>query len=280
VKSRHCAATSAPRFLGAGGVALALGTLILTAGALPAQAQTGGNTTPDKTVPVNKAKPKPAAVNDAKSAASYSIGISIGTQLHGLGLSAESVTYERLIQGLRDSLSGKVVGGAQDGQRVQMWIAQIRESLAQTNKAAAEKFLAENGKLPGVVTTPSGLEYKIDRPGTGESPKPNDQVTVNYRGTLLDGSEFDSSYKTNKPFTTALGNGLIKGWTEALQLMKVGEKVELFIPPELAYGQNPPAPLPPNSLLKFEVELLGVKPAPPPGAGPPPGAAMSGPQHP
>jgi len=118
----------------------------------------------------------------------------------------------------------------------------------------------------------------VDRPGTGDSPKPTDQVTVNYRGTLLDGTEFDSSYKRNQPFTTGL-NGVIKGWSEALLLMKIGEKVELFIPPDLAYGQNSPPPLPPNALLKFEVELLSVKPGSP-AAAPPPGAAMSGPRHP
>jgi FKBP-type peptidyl-prolyl cis-trans isomerase FkpA len=278
VKSRHCAAQSAPRFHGAGGVALAVGTLILLAGALPAQAQTSGNTSPDKTVPASKAKPKVAAVNDAKSAASYSIGLSVGTQLHGMGLGADAVSYERILQGLRDSLSGKVIAGTEDGQRVQALIGQIRDSLAVTNKAAAEKFLAENGKLPGVVTTPSGLEYKIDRPGTGEAPKVTDQVTVNYRGTLLDGTEFDSSYKRNQPFTTPLNN-IIKGWSEALLLMKVGEKVELFIPPELAYGQQAPPPLPPNALLKFEVELLSIKPGAA-AAGPAPGAAMSGPKHP
>jgi FKBP-type peptidyl-prolyl cis-trans isomerase len=263
---------------GAGGVALAVGTLILLAGALPAQAQTSGNTTPDKTVPASKAKPKAGAVTDAKSAASYSIGLSVGTQLHGMGLGADAVSYERVIQGLRDSLSGKAIAGAEDGQRVQGLIAQVRDSLAVTNKAAAEKFLAENGKLPGVMTTATGLQYKIDRPGTGESPKSTDQVTVNYRGTLLDGTEFDSSYKRNQPFTTGL-NGIIKGWSEALLLMKVGEKIELYIPPELGYGQNSPPPLPPNALLKFDVELLSVK-AGSPAAGPPPGAAMSGPRHP
>jgi FKBP-type peptidyl-prolyl cis-trans isomerase len=94
---------------------------------------------------------------------------------------------------------------------------------------------------------------------------------------LLDGTEFDSSYKRNQPFTTPL-NGVIKGWSEALLLMKVGEKVELFIPPNLAYGQNSPPPLPPNSLLKFEVELLSTKPGSPAAAPPAPGAAMSGPR--
>lgn len=277
MKSRHCAATSAPRsYDAAGAIALAVGTIILLAGALPAQAQTSGNTGPTKTVPASSgAKPKAAAA-DAKSAASYSIGVSVGTQLHGYGLSADTVSFDRVVQGLRDALSGKATAGAEDGQRVQALIEQTRESIGTTNKTAAAKFLAENGKRPGVVTTSTGLQYKVIRPGTGESPKSTDQVTVNYRGTLLDGTEFDSSYKRNQPFTTGL-TGIIKGWSEALMLMKVGEKVELYIPPDLGYGQNSPPPLPPNALLKFEVELLSVKPAS--AAAAPTGPAMSGPRH-
>ncbi|HEV2701386.1 MAG TPA: FKBP-type peptidyl-prolyl cis-trans isomerase [Steroidobacteraceae bacterium] len=255
-----------------------MGTIILLAGALPAQAQTGGNTGPSKTIPASSgAKPKAAAAADSKSAASYSIGVSVGTQLHGYGLTADTVSFDRVVQGLRDALAGKAVAGTEDGQRVQALIEQTRETIGSTNKAAAEKFLATNAKQPGVVTTATGLQYKIVRPGTGESPKSTDQVTVNYRGTLLDGTEFDSSYKRNQPFTTGL-NGIIKGWSEALMLMKVGEKVELYIPPDLGYGQNSPPPLPPNALLKFEVELLSVKAGG--AAAPPAGPAMSGPRHP
>jgi FKBP-type peptidyl-prolyl cis-trans isomerase len=277
VKSRHCAATNAPRKAFAAGALALAGTILLT-GALPAQAQTGGNVTPDKTVTPAKTKAKatssaPGAA-DTKSQASYSIGVSLGTQLHGYGVTADSVTVERIVAGLRDSLSGKATAKPEDGQRVQALIEESRNAMGNANKAAAAKFLAENGKQPGVMTTASGLQYKIDRPGTGETPKATDEVTVNYRGTLLDGTEFDSSYKRNQPLTTPL-NGVIKGWGEALQLMKVGEKVELFIPPDLAYGQNSPPPLPPQSLLKFEVELLSVKPA---SAAPAPGAAMSGPR--
>ena len=279
MKSRHCAATNAPRCNYAGVGALAVGTIILLAGALPAQAQTSGNTTPAQTVTKSKAKPKAAAVNDVKSAGSYSIGLSIGTQLHTLGLGADAVSYERVIQGLRDALSGKVTPGPEDGQHVQTLIEQTRAAIGNANKAAAEKFLADNAKQPGVMTTASGLQYKIDRPGTGDAPKATDQVTVNYRGTLLDGTEFDSSYKRNQAFTTGL-SGVIKGWSEALLLMKVGEKVELFIPPELGYGQNSPPPLPPNSLLKFEVELLSVKPGAPAAAAAPGAAMSSGPKHP
>ncbi len=256
MKSRYCAAV---------GFALA-GTLLL-AGAL--QAQTG-NVAPDKTVataktpPGTKAKAAPAAsaaAADPKSQASYSLGLSIGTQLHGYGMSAGSVTAERVLQGLRDALAGKKVAGVEDSQRVQALISQARTEVGSSNQAAAAKFLAENGKLPGIITTASGLQYKVLQPGAGASPKLTDDATVNYRGTLLDGTEFDSSYKRNQPATFTVGR-VIKGWVEALQLMKPGAKFQLFIPPDLAYGMEPPqGPIPPGALLKFDVELISVKPA-------------------
>jgi FKBP-type peptidyl-prolyl cis-trans isomerase FkpA len=275
VKSRHCAATNAPRDIKtATGLALVVGT-ILFAGALPAQAQTSSNTG-DKAVAPSKpagSEPSPAEV---KSRASYSLGVSFGTQLHGFGLNGDSVTYDRVLQGLKDALAGKATAGQEDGQRIQAMIEQVRTGEGAANKAAAEKFLAANGKQPGVVTTASGLEYKILRQGTGEPPKETDEATVNYRGTLLDGTEFDSSYKRNQPASFTVGK-VIKGWQEALQLMKPGSKFELYIPPALAYDMNSPPPIPPGSLLKFEVELLSVKPA---AAAPAPGGAMTGPKRP
>jgi FKBP-type peptidyl-prolyl cis-trans isomerase len=284
VKSRHCAATNARRnTFAAGGIALAVGTILML-GTLPAQAQTSGNSTPDKTVPAAKKKAgaaaEPAAADD-RSKASYSLGVSVGTQLHGMGLGADAVSYDRVLQGLKDALSGKATAAPEDGQRVNALIEQTRASAGAANKAAAAKFLAENGKLPGVITTASGLEYKVVRPGMGDPPKATDEATVNYRGTLLDGTEFDSSYKRNQPATFTVGQ-VIKGWQEALMLMKPGSKVELYIPPALAYDMNSPPPIPPGALLKFEVELISVKPAPA-GAGPaglPPGGAMTGPKHP
>ncbi len=275
MKSRHCAATNAPRKnFAAAGIALAVGT-ILMAGALPAQAQTTGNSAPGKTVPASKAKPgakaaaKPAAT-DAKSQASYSLGLTMGSQLHTIGLGTDAVAADRILQGLKDALSGKTAG-PEDEQRIQAMLAQAHQAAGDANQAAATKFLAENGKQPGVVTTASGLQYKIVRPGAGESPKLSDEATVNYRGTLLDGTEFDSSYKRNQPATFPVGN-VIKGWVEALQLMKPGAKYELFIPPDLAYGLQPPpgAPIPPGAMLKFEVELISVKP----------GVVSSAPKHP
>jgi len=127
------------------------------------------------------------------------------------------------------------------------------------NAADADKFLAENKKKDGVKTTVSGLQYKVLKEGNGAQPKSSDTVTVNYRGTLVDGTEFDSSYKRGEPATFPVG-GVIKGWTEALQLMKPGSKYQLFIPPDLAYGEHSPGPqIPPNSALIFEVELMNVQ---------------------
>ncbi len=276
MKSRHCAATNAPREIKtAAGLALVAGTLLL-AGALPAQAQSGGNTG-DKPVAAAKAAagsaPSPA---ETKAQASYSLGVSFGSQLHSYGLSGDNVQYERVLQGLRDSLSGKVTAKPEDGQRIQAMIEQARAGEGAANKAAAAKLLAENGKQPGVVTTASGLEYKVIRPGAGETPKLSDEATVHYRGTLLNGTEFDSSYKRGQPATFTV-NAVIKGWQEALLLMKPGEKIDLYIPPALAYDMNSPPPIPPGSLLKFEVELISVRPAPASSA---PGGAPGGARHP
>jgi FKBP-type peptidyl-prolyl cis-trans isomerase FkpA len=125
-------------------------------------------------------------------------------------------------------------------------------------KDAGRAFLAENAKKQGVIVTRSGLQYQIIRPGKGPKPKATDQVTVHYRGTLIDGKEFDSSYKRGEPATFAL-NRVISGWTEGVQLMGVGAKFRFFIPPELGYGQRgAPPDIQPNAVLIFEVELLKV----------------------
>jgi FKBP-type peptidyl-prolyl cis-trans isomerase len=202
------------------------------------------------------------APTNAKAQASYSLGVSMGDQLHHLGLTADSIVTERLTQGLRDALSGKVAMGANDQENIANYVKTARNALADNNRTAAKTFLATNGKKPGVVTTASGLEYHVVTEGSGTPPKSTDEVTVNYKGTLLDGTEFDSSYKRGTPATFPV-NGVIQGWQEALVLMKPGSKWELFIPPNLAYDVNSPPAIPPGSLLKFEVELIKVKqPAP------------------
>jgi FKBP-type peptidyl-prolyl cis-trans isomerase len=133
-----------------------------------------------------------------------------------------------------------------------------RKAEAETNKKAGAEFLAANKTKPGVITLPSGLQYKVLTEGKGDSPKADDTVTVNYRGTLIDGTEFDSSYSRNQP-ANFQANHVIKGWTEALQLMKPGSKWQLFIPSELAYGDMSRPKIPAGSTLIFEVELLSFK---------------------
>jgi FKBP-type peptidyl-prolyl cis-trans isomerase FklB len=141
--------------------------------------------------------------------------------------------------------------------------------IGEKNKKEGAEFLTENAKKSGVITLPSGLQYKVLTDGTGPSPKSNEVVTVNYRGTLIDGTEFDSSYKRGQAYTTSV-MGVVKGWTEALQMMKVGSKWQLFIPSDLAYGTRAGGPnIGPNAVLIFEVELLGIRPpTPPPGTQP------------
>jgi FKBP-type peptidyl-prolyl cis-trans isomerase len=136
-----------------------------------------------------------------------------------------------------------------------------QNAVAGTNLKAGEAFLAANAKKEGVKTTASGLQYKVINSGTGPSPKLTDTVKVHYHGTLIDGTVFDSSVRRNMPVTFSV-NGVIPGWTEALQLMKVGDKWQLVIPSKLAYGEQGPPSIGPNSVLIFEVELLGIeKPA-------------------
>jgi len=199
-----------------------------------------------------------ASATGEKADASYSLGLLVGSQLPRLGLEDKTVDFQKFSQGLKDVMSGKVRPSQADQQKVAKFIQQ-------SNESAARRFLAANGKLPGVKTTQSGLQYKVLSEGSGASPHPTDQVTVNYRGTLLDGTVFDSSYERGQPATFPL-NKVIPGWQEALTMMKPGAKWQIFIPPELAYGANSPAPqIPPNALLKFDVELLKIAP---PGAAP------------
>lgn len=135
--------------------------------------------------------------------------------------------------------------------------AEMRE-LAAKNDAAATTFLTSNQKKPGIVMTQSGLQYQVIREGKGQSPQATDTVTVHYRGALMDGTEFDSSYARKEPMSIAVNAAIIPGWAEALQKMKMGSKWKLFIPPKLAYGIKGSRGIPPNALLIFEVELLNI----------------------
>jgi FKBP-type peptidyl-prolyl cis-trans isomerase FklB len=208
--------------------------------------------------------PAPAAPPaDLKAQGSYSLGVSIGSQLRNTGLTPDAVAFDRVLQGLKDSLAGTAQASPMHNEMVNNLIQTARTEVGVRNKAAGRKFLDENAKKKGVVTTKSGLQYRIVTAGKGNAPKPTDQVTVHYKGTLLDGTEFDSSYKRGEPATFPV-DGVIKGWQEALVLMKPGAKWELFIPPELAYDLQSPPAIPPGSALRFDVELLSIGGAPKP----------------
>ncbi len=212
----------------------------------------------------------PAKADTAARSTSYSLGVSMGDQLHASGIAADSINATQLAQGVHDALSGKTSMVDADRANIAKLIQGAVAAQGEVNHKAAAKFLAENGKKPDVVTTASGLQYRVLAPGAGASPKPTDEVTVNYTGKLLDGTEFDSSYKRGEPAKFAL-NHVIPGWSEGVGLMKAGSKYELFVPPSLAYDLRSPTPtIPPGSMLIFTVELMGFKASPPPPAAPAP----------
>ncbi|MDQ7000286.1 MAG: FKBP-type peptidyl-prolyl cis-trans isomerase [Mariprofundus sp.] len=213
---------------------------------------------------VKKAKPAGLNLDNDKAKLSYAIGMDIGTSLKSLNADMDRAA---LTVAINDRLDGKPLKlNDEDAAKVkQEFFKKRAEEQAAKQKAAAEKnkvdgaaFLAENGKKEGVTTTESGLQYEVITQGDGAKPKATDKVTVNYRGTLIDGTEFDSSYKRGKPVTFPL-NGVIKGWTEGVQLMNVGSKYKFVLPAELAYGERGAGgKIGPNSTLVFEVELLGI----------------------
>ena len=200
-----------------------------------------------------------------KEKVSYSIGLNIGMNLKVLD---NDVDLEKVIMGLKDGQSGATPKLSEEEIKTVMTAFQAKMQakqkaqavlVATLNAEEGASFLAKNKDEDGVTTLDSGLQYKVITKGTGDSPKASDTVSVHYRGTLLNGTEFDSSYKRGEPAVFPVG-GVIKGWVEALQLMKVGSKWELYVPSELAYGDRGAGQsIGPNSLLIFEVELLEIK---------------------
>jgi FKBP-type peptidyl-prolyl cis-trans isomerase FklB len=219
------------------------------------------------------AEEKPPQLKDLKDKASYAIGLNVGFNFKRQNV---DVNQDAFMAGFKDALTGrKPLMSEQEVKDTMMAfekdMQQKQSESAQKNGAEADKFLAANKAKEGVKTTESGLQYKVLKDGSGALPKSSDTVTVNYRGTLMDGTEFDSSYKRGQPATFPV-SGVIKGWTEALQLMKVGSKLQLFIPANLAYGEQGRPGIPPNSLLIFEVELMNVNSPQGGGASPAPSA--------
>ena len=203
-------------------------------------------------------------LKDQKDKESYSLGYQFGRGMKAQGL---DINLEAYSSGIKDALSGTNPQLSQE--EIQKTIAEIQKrvmaarekglkEISAKNLSESKIFLEENKKKEGIKTLPSGLQYKVLTEGSGKTPRATDQVTVNYKGTLINGSEFDNSYKRGNPTTFQLGK-VIKGWMEALQLMKEGSKWQLFIPPELGYGERGAGPVPPNSVLIFEVELLAIK---------------------
>jgi FKBP-type peptidyl-prolyl cis-trans isomerase len=185
-------------------------------------------------------------------------GLTFGEQMHRAGI-ADQVVFDAVMRGLQDGLQGKKTTPA-DQQQVQAYIRSQMQVTVARNQTAAKDFLEKNAHEKGVTTTASGLQYKIIAPGDRKAAAVTaaDQVTVQYRGKLLDGSEFDSSYSRGTPANFPV-NGVIPGWQEALVLMKPGAKWQLFVPPDLAYGPSPRPGIPGGSLLIFDVELVSVK---------------------
>jgi FKBP-type peptidyl-prolyl cis-trans isomerase FklB len=259
-----------------------LALLIASTALAVAQAGSTKSQTPSKsqsTTPTQpKAQPSPtpqAAASESplkteKEKVSYAIGMNIGENFHRQGIEVDPNLF---MQGLKDASAGgktlitdeeaRAILTQYQGELRAKMEQKIKES-AETNKKEGEEFLAANKSKEGVVTLPSGLEYKILKAGTGPKPSAADTVECNYRGTLLNGTEFDSTAKHGGEPSKFPVSGVIKGWTEALQLMPVGSKWQLFIPSNLAYGERgtPGGEIGPNSTLVFEVELISIQPKP------------------
>ena len=210
---------------------------------------------------------KSPQLKDEKDKYSYSMGMSLGFRLEG---QKAYINPDIVAAGLKDLIAGKPQLTEEQAQNVIMQfqkdMVQKQKELGEKNKTAGEKFLEENKKKPGVKTTASGLQYKVEKEGTGAQPKPTDIVTLNYHISSIDGTEFDA-YNAGRPTSLAV-NSSMKGWTreagkawgEALQLMKVGSKYQVFVPSNLAYGERSTGEIGPNETLIYEVELLDTKP--------------------
>ena len=204
-----------------------------------------------------------AAPKTKKEKVGYSIGVNIGKDLK-MKTQELDINNAFLIQGIKDAINGsKTIMSEQDMEATMMSFQQEMagkmKNIAEKNKKEGEAFLEANKKKDGVITLPSGLQYKILKEGSGAKPTATQTVKCNYRGTLIDGKEFDSSYKRGEPTEFPVGQ-VIKGWTEALQLMPVGSKWQLFIPSNLAYGENGGGQIiGPNATLIFDIELISIK---------------------
>ena len=213
-----------------------------------------------ETAPAAATAPPTPAVSP--EVASYDIGLMLGSQLEHNGV-APIISLDTVIRGLKDAVGGRAIT-AQERDAALKFMRDARSAFAEKNQAAGREFLERNAKQPGVMTMPSGLQYRVLNKGdsNAKSPAPTDQVTVRYRASLADGTEFDRSDTHDRPATFRV-NSVFKGWQEAFLAMKPGAKWQLFVPPDLGYGANPPPGIPPGALLVYELELLQVEPMAP-----------------
>ncbi|MEA2043196.1 MAG: FKBP-type peptidyl-prolyl cis-trans isomerase [Bacteroidota bacterium] len=199
---------------------------------------------------------KKAEMTTNEDSLSYAFGISIGENLKRDSIELNPVVLGKALAELNDGNASMTAEEANT--MIQSFFEDKEKEKYQTTVEAGKKFLEDNAKKEGVKTTASGLQYKIIKEGTGATPKPSDKVTVNYEGTLIDGTKFDSSYDRGEPATFGVTQ-VIKGWTEALQMMTEGAEWQLFIPSDLAYGSRPAGQITPYSTLVFKVELISIE---------------------
>lgn len=233
--------------------------LSLAGGGLFAQSKPAPKPRATATVKASASTPAGLPLRSSSDSLSYAFGISLGEFLKNQGVS--SISFPLLNQAITQTLKGQktFLDVNQCNQLIGKVAEQKREKLSGTEKAAGAKFLAENKKRAGVITTASGLQYEILTKGTGPVPSLSDTINAHYRGALLDGKEFDNSYKRGEPLSIPVA-GVIPGWTEALQLMPVGSKWKLFIPSELAYGDyGAGQDIPGGATLVFDIELIEIK---------------------
>ena len=213
----------------------------------------------------NEAKTKEVVLESDTQKLSYAIGMDVGQYLKGLGSDIDQDAFNAAVTDMLADKEPKL--GMEEGLKIKQDFARKkqaaqmaeRQASSAENKAKGEAFLAENAKKEGVTVTSSGLQYEVLKQGDGPKPKPTDKVKVHYKGTTIDGTEFDSSYSRGEPISFPL-NGVIPGWTEGVALMPVGSKYKFYIPAELAYGERQAGPkIGPNSTLIFEVELLAIE---------------------
>ena len=230
----------------------------------PVPASPAHKSTATKSPGAKSAAPAPLALKTEKDKFSYALGMNLGNSLHRQSVPVDPAI---LLRGLKDALAGKTLMTDDDARaalkavqtEMQKKMQETMQAAGAANKKEGDAFLATNKTKEGVTTLPSGLQYKILTAGTGPKPTATDSVVCNYRGTLINGKEFDSSYKRGEPATFPV-NGVIKGWTEALQLMPVGSKWQLFVPADLAYGdRGAGTDIGPGSTLIFEVELVSIQ---------------------